>query len=222
MLRYLLQLIVWTIFMAALLFWPAGTFAYPGAWVMLVLFAGGGLAMVLWLSKRSPELLRERMGSPIQRGQAGWDKIFLGVFMVLFFGWLGFMSWDAARTGFSAVPVWLQVFGALLIVLEFAGCAWTFNANTFAAPVVKIQEGQKVIDTGPYALVRHPMYTSALLLFIGLPLLLGSWRGLWISALLSLALAWRSVGEEETLRHHFTDYDTYRRRVKYRLVPGVW
>lgn len=222
MIVYLLQLLAWMIFMAALLFWPAGTFAYPGAWALLVLFAICSVAFIVWLSSSNPELLRKRMGSPIQRDQEGWDKVFISLFIVIFCAWLAFMAWDAARTGFTAVPLWLQFVGALFIVLEFAGCAWTFNANAFAAPVVEIQEGQTVIDTGPYALVRHPMYTSSLLLFVGTPLLLGSWRGLWISALLCLALAWRSVGEEATLRRQFGNYDDYSRRVKYRLVPGVW
>lgn len=222
MVIYLLQTLVWMVFMAALLFWPAGTFAYPGAWALLVIFAIGSGTFIVWLSQYSPELLKKRMGSPLQPGQARWDKIFISLIIVTFCAWLVFMAWDAARTGFTAVPPWLQGVGALCIILEFAGCAWTFNANAFAAPVVNIQEGQKIIDTGPYALVRHPMYTSALLFFLGVPLLLGSWHGLWISILLSLALAWRSVHEEDTLRHQFADYDTYSRRVKYRLVPGVW
>jgi protein-S-isoprenylcysteine O-methyltransferase Ste14 len=133
-----------------------------------------------------------------------------------------FMSWDAARTGFTAVPPWLQAAGALCILLNGAGTWWTFRENTFAAPVVKIQEGQKVIDTGPYAFVRHPMYASTLFLFIGVPLLLGSWLGLAFAAMIVLGLAWRAVREENTLRAELPGYDAYAARVRYRLVPFVW
>jgi protein-S-isoprenylcysteine O-methyltransferase Ste14 len=94
--------------------------------------------------------------------------------------------------------------------------------NTFAAPVVKIQEGQRVIETGPYAIVRHPMYASALFLFIGVPLLLGSWLGLAFSALLILAIAWRAVQEERVLRAELRGYEDYTTRVRYRFIPFVW
>jgi protein-S-isoprenylcysteine O-methyltransferase Ste14 len=222
MLKALLQLLVWTAFMAALTLWPAGTLAYPGAWVFLALFALGGLAMTFWLSKHSPSLLRERMAPPIQRAQKPWDRVFLTLFILGFCGWMAFMGWDAARTGFTAVPPWLQALGALAIVIDMAGTWWTFRENAFAAPVVKIQEGHRVIDTGPYAIVRHPMYASALCLFIGVPLLLGSWWGLALSTLLVLAIAWRAVGEERVLRAELSGYADYAARVRYRFIPLVW
>lgn len=219
---YYMQLFLWMVFMAVVTFLAAGTLDYPAGWIMIILFGGCGLILIAWLSRRSPQLLRERMSSPIQKDQEGWDKIWLSLFVLAFCLWFAFMPWDAARSSFTAVPVWLQVLGGLLIVANYAGCFWTFNENTFAAPVVKIQEGQTVIDTGPYALVRHPMYSSALLLFFGMPLLLGSWSGLWGSLVLSIALAWRSTNEEKALRRQFIDYDDYSRRVRYRLVPYIW
>ena len=222
MASYYLQLFLWVLLMAAVTFLAAGTLAYPPGWIMVVLFGVGGVAVIVWLSQRSPQLLRERMSPPIQKGQEAWDKIWLSLFVLAFFLWFAFMPWDAARSNFKAVPVWLQVVGGLLILANYAGCFWTFNANTFAAPVVKIQEGQTVIDTGPYALVRHPMYSSSLLLFLGMPLLLGSWLGLWGSLVLGVALAWRSVNEEKALRRQFVDYDDYSRRVRYRLIPYLW
>jgi protein-S-isoprenylcysteine O-methyltransferase Ste14 len=222
MAAYWLRLLAWTVFMAALILWPAGTLAYPGAWAFIALFTAGGTAMILWLSKYSPSLLRERMASPVQRGQKPWDRAFLIVFMLGFLGWIAFMGWDAARTGFNAVPVWLQVLGGLGVAINMLGTWRTFRANTFAAPVVKIQEGQRVIDSGPYAIVRHPMYASALLLFIGTPLLLGSWLGLALSALLILGIAWRAVREEGVLRAELRGYDDYAARVRYRLIPFVW
>ena len=219
---YMLQLLVWTVFMGVLIFWPAGTLAYPGAWVLLALFVVGGVAMVLWLSKRSPSLLRERMASPLQREQKPWDRVWLMAFIIGFCAWMAFMGWDAARTGFTAVPVWLQVLGALFIVANGAGTFWTFRENAFAAPVVKIQEGQKAIDTGPYAFVRHPMYTSTIFLLIGLPLLLGSWTGLALSLVFILGVAWRAVHEEGALRDELQGYSDYAARVRYRLIPHLW
>jgi protein-S-isoprenylcysteine O-methyltransferase Ste14 len=220
--KILLQVLAWTIFMAILVLWPAGTLAYPGAWAFIALFAVGSLAITFWLFKYSPSLLRERMRSPIQRDQKPWDRVFLMFILVGFCGWIAFMGWDAARTGFTAVPPWLQVLGGLGMALYMLGGWWTFRENAFAAPVVKIQEGQRVIDTGPYAIVRHPMYASGLLFFIGLPLLLGSWWGLLFSALFVLAIAWRAVREEGVLRAELGGYDDYTARVPYRFVPLVW
>jgi protein-S-isoprenylcysteine O-methyltransferase Ste14 len=214
MTRYMLQMLLWTLVMGVLILWPAGTLAYPGAWVLLALFASGGVAMVLWLTQHSPSLLRERMAAPLQRKP--WDRIWLMAFMLGFFAWMAFMGWDAARTGFNAVPVLLQVLGGLLIIANGAGTWWTFRENAFAAPVVKIQQGQKAIDTGPYAFVRHPMYTSAVLLLIGMPLLLGSWIGLALSVVFILGLAWRAVHEERTLRDELQGYGQYAGRVRYR------
>jgi protein-S-isoprenylcysteine O-methyltransferase Ste14 len=220
--KILLQVLAWTIFMAILVLWPAGTLAYPGAWAFIALFAVGSLAITFWLFKYSPSLLRERMRSPIQRDQKPWDRVFLMFILVGFCGWIAFMGWDAARAGFTAVPPWLQVLGGLGMALYMLGGWWTFRENAFAAPVVKIQEGQRVIDTGPYAIVRHPMYASGLLFFIGLPLLLGSWWGLLFSALFVLAIAWRAVREEGMLRAELRGYDDYTARVPYRFVPLVW
>jgi protein-S-isoprenylcysteine O-methyltransferase Ste14 len=222
MVVYLLQTLAWTVLMAVLILWPAGTLAYPGAWVLLGLFAVSGIALILWLSKYSPSLLRERMASPLQREQKPWDRIWLSLFVLGFCAWMAFMGWDAARTGFAAVPPWLQALGILSIAVNGAGTVWTFRENAFAAPVVKIQEGQKAIDTGPYALVRHPMYASAVFLFVGIPLLLGSWWGLALAVIPILAIAWRAVHEEFALSAELGGYREYAARVRYRLIPFVW
>lgn len=222
MIGYFLQLVIWMVFMAVLILWPADTLAFPAGWVLIGIFAVGGFVMVLWLARHNPELLRERMSSPIQRAQKPWDRVWLILFMLAFFGWMAFMGWDAARTGFTAVPLWLQVLGGLCILIEGLGVWWSFRENTFAAPVVKLQENQKVIDTGPYAIVRHPMYASALFFMVGTPLLLGSWLGLLFSMLFILALAWRAVHEERTLCNELSGYKDYIARVRYRFIPFVW
>jgi protein-S-isoprenylcysteine O-methyltransferase Ste14 len=182
MFRTVLQLVLWTLLLGVLILWPAGTLDYPGAWILLALYALGGLAMILWLGKHDPRLLCERMAPLWQREQKPWDRVWLTLFVLGFLAWTAFMGFDAARTGFTAVPPWLQAAGVLAILVNAAGTWWTFRENSFAAPVVKIQKDHRVIDTGPYAFVRHPMYASTLFLFIGIPLLLGSRLGLVFAA----------------------------------------
>src|SRR5215470_16879369 len=121
MTAHMIRLLAWTALIAALILWPAGTLAYPGAWAFIALFAAGGAAMILWLSKRSPSLLRERMASPLQRAQKPWDRVFLMLFLLGFLGWMALMGWDAARTGFRAVPLWLQVLGGIGILINILG-----------------------------------------------------------------------------------------------------
>lgn len=222
MIRILLQLALWTVLLGVLILWPAGTLAYPGAWILLALFALGGLAMTLWLHKHSPRLLRERMASPLQRDQKPWDRFWLMAFIAGFLAWMGFMGFDAARTGFASIPLWLQATGFLAILINGAGTWWTFRENAFAAPVVKIQKDQRVIDSGPYAFVRHPMYTSTLFLLVGMPLLLDSWWGLLLSIVFILGVAWRAVHEERALASELPGYDDYAQRVRWRLIPFVW
>src|SRR5262245_30502263 len=109
MTNILLQLVAWTVLTAVLILWPAGTIAYPGGWAFIALFFVGGGAMMFWLWRYSPSLLRERMSSPIQRSQKPWDRVWISIFVLGFFAWMAFMGWDAARSNFTAVPPWLQV-----------------------------------------------------------------------------------------------------------------
>lgn len=222
MVMILLRLVLWMVIITVLLLLPAGTLDWPAAWILITVFGIGGLAMILWLARYSPRLLAERMGSIVQRDQKPWDRVWLVMFVVVFFAWFVFMGWDAARSQFTAVPLELQLLGFLGLLANGFGTWWTFRENTFAAPVVKIQEGQQVIDTGPYAFVRHPMYTSALFLFFSIPLLLGSWAGLLFSVFFTLALAWRTLGEERTLRAELQGYERYTQRVRYRFIPRIW
>lgn len=222
MFRLMFQLVLWVAALGALILWPAGTLAYPAAWILLALFAFGGAAMILWLRRYSPRLLHERMASPWQRDQKPWDRAWILVFILGFLTWLAFTSFDAARNGFTAIPLWLQAIGFLAILINGAGTWWTFRENAFAAPVVKIQKDQRVIDTGPYAFVRHPMYTSSLFLLVGIPLLLGSWIGLLLAVFFVLGIAWRAVHEEHALTAGLEGYADYAKHVRWRLIPFIW
>jgi protein-S-isoprenylcysteine O-methyltransferase Ste14 len=215
---------LWLSIMGLLLLLPAGNGRWPQAWAFLAIFAVGSVVFSVWLLRRDPALLASRIGPLVQRGQPIWDKVFLVTFIFVWCGWLVLMALDAQRWRTSEMPVLLNVLGAGLAIAGFVATLWVFRENTFAAPVVRVQaeRGHHVIDTGPYAVVRHPMYASALLYLIGVPLLLGSWYGLMAVPLFVLGLAPRAVLEERLLQKDLPGYADYMSRVRYRLVPGVW
>lgn len=208
---------------AVFLFVPAGTLDWPAAWGFLAEMGVLSLAVGLWLARHDPALLAERLGSPFQRAQKTWDKVFMAVVMVLYVAWLILMGLDA-RWAISRMPIWLQALGALGVALANYVVFLTFRENSYAAPVVKIQRerGHKTVSTGPYAFVRHPMYAGGLLMFLGMPLQLGSWLGLAAVALLMPLLAVRIAMEERTLRAELDGYRDYAERVRYRMIPGLW
>jgi protein-S-isoprenylcysteine O-methyltransferase Ste14 len=146
------------------------------------------------------------------------------VMIVIWHGWIVLMALDVKRWRLSEAPDWVMYVGAVLIPLGFLAVLRTFRENSFAAPVIKIQKerGQKVIDSGPYALVRHPMYAGALLYLLGTPLVLGSWIGLAALPVIVVLLIARIFIEESTLRRGLPGYSEYMSRVRYRLVPGIW
>jgi protein-S-isoprenylcysteine O-methyltransferase Ste14 len=209
---------------AAALFGSAGTLLWPAGWAFMALFFGFALAMVLWLAREEPELLAERISSPIQRGQPLWDKVFVAAVVLLFLAWLIVMPLDAVRFGWSEVPGWLQFLGALGLVLSFYIMFLAFRENAYLAVVVKLQEerGQSVVSTGPYRYVRHPLYSSTFLFLPAAALLLGSWWGFLPGAVVLGLLVWRIPLEERVLENGLAGYDEYERNVRYRLIPRVW
>jgi len=209
---------------AALLFVSAGTVLWTAGWVFMAIFFGFALAITLWVGREDPELLAERLSSPVQRGQPLWDKVFIAVLLPLFVAWLILMPLDAVRFGWSEVPGWLQIVGASGLVLSFFIIFLTFRENSYLAPVVKLQEerGQSVVSTGPYRYVRHPLYASMFLFFPGSALLLGSWWGLLLCPVLLGLLVWRTALEDRMLKNELAGYDEYARNVRYRLIPRVW
>jgi protein-S-isoprenylcysteine O-methyltransferase Ste14 len=207
-----------------LLFVSAGTIAWLAGWEFMILFFGGALAITLVLARHDPSLLAERMKSPIQREQPLWDKIFLCLMIVLWLGWLILMGLDAGRYHWAVVPDWLQLTGIAGVVLAFWISYRTFRENTFLAPVVKIQKerGHQVVSTGPYAIVRHPLYSAVLIMLPSTALMLGSWYGVAASFVLNGAILFRTVMEDQTLKIELQGYPEYAARVRYRLVPFVW
>jgi len=222
--KLIIQTLVFYALTAILLFAAAGTWRWPQAWIFIIEMIATGIAIGIWLARHDPGLLAERMSSPIQRGQAAGDRLILLFICVAWPAWLVFIALDAQRFRLSHLPLWAQVAGALLILVAMYACYRTFRENSFAAPVVKIQRerGQTVVTTGPYAIVRHPMYAGAGLMFFGIPMLLGSAWGLALAPAWYLLLALRIPLEERVLRENLAGYDDYARRVRWRLLPGVW
>jgi protein-S-isoprenylcysteine O-methyltransferase Ste14 len=208
---------------ALALFLPAGTIAWPVGWIDLILLYGWLLVGIVLLLKYNPGLLQERLRLS-QPNQKAWDKVFLLLYELFLFAWLVLMPLDAVRFHWSRMPLLLQVIGAVALVGSFFLISLTFRENSFLSPMVRIQEerNQTVISSGPYHYVRHPMYAGGLLLFLGTPLLLGSWYGLLLFLLFIPGIAVRAVLEERVLRKELPGYDAYMAQIKYRLIPYVW
>ncbi len=201
----------------------AGTMDWPAGWAYLAVISGSMVALTMSLARRDPALLAERMRGTAQKGQPLWDKIYASSLQIIWFGWLILMGLDR-RFGWSDMPAWFNWAGDASVALGFWIIHRTFRENSFLSPAVRIQEerGHKVVSTGPYAVVRHPMYAGAIFLFVGTGLALGSWWGLLIGLLLELSVASRILGEEQVLRAGLAGYADYARQVRYRLIPFVW
>jgi protein-S-isoprenylcysteine O-methyltransferase Ste14 len=209
---------------AALLFGGAGTLSWRAAWAFLALFFAATVLMTRSLAQDHPDLLDERLKLPFQQGQPLWDKILLAGFLVYFLAWLPLMGLDAVRFRWSVMPEWVPWIAADGVAVAIWISFRTLQANPFAASVVRIQteRGHRVISSGPYAYVRHPLYAAALLLLPSTALMLGSWAGLVATIPLAGALIVRTVLEDRELHRSLFGYDAYDRRVRYRLLPYIW
>ena len=219
-----LALTIEAVIFAALLFGAAGTIFWPAGWAYLVLFFSGAVRISLRLAREDPALLAERMKPPIQKGQPFWDKIFLLTMIAAWCGWLVLMGLDAVRFHWSAMPLWLQITGGALMVISYRMIVSVFRENPFLSSVVRIQSerGQRVISTGPYAIVRHPLYATMLIFLPANALLLGSWYGLAALLVFLPGFVFRTVMEDRELMRNLTGYEEYADRVRYRLIPFVW
>jgi len=221
--RLMTQNTVWIVILGALLFIPAGSLHWPAACLFLATLGFLGIVGGFWFVQINPGLLTERMRPMIQKGQPKADKVFILVIGPVSMIWLIVMGLDQ-RHQWSGMSSGFQVLGFALFILSLAISFWVMRENTFAAPVVKIQaeRGHQVIRTGPYALVRHPMYGGAVFFFLGVSLLLGSWWGAAITPIFIGLFAMRTVIEERTLIAGLPGYQDYVGQVRYRLLPGIW
>ena len=207
--------------MGLLLFLTASTIDYWQGWVYLGIFAWASLLITVYLMRADPALLRRRSrGGPLAEKRAP-QKIAMLVVSVGFIAALIVPALDH-RFGWSHVPPYATAAGDVLVAIGFYAIFLVSKENTFASAKVELSQDQRVISTGPYALVRHPMYAGLLLLFFGTPLALGSYWGLLTFVLTTLGFVWRLFDEEKLLAENLPGYAEYCREVRWRLIPGIF
>ncbi|MBV9543677.1 MAG: isoprenylcysteine carboxylmethyltransferase family protein [Chloroflexi bacterium] len=207
--------------LAVCLFVGAGTLEFWQAWLYLLVFGGSSAAITLFLWRADPELLRRRLDAGPVSEPTRTQQIIQSVASVAFIALITVPGLDR-RFGWSRVPVQVTIVAAAVVVVGFYVVFLVFRANTFTSATVEVVQGQQVVSTGPYAHVRHPMYSGALLILLATPLALGSWWALlaWLPML--AAIIWRLEDEERYLLQKLRGYAEYRAMVRYRLVRGVW
>ena len=222
--RLIKQTVIWLLVLGGILFLSAGTLDWPEAWVLLIGSGALGLASAIVIARHDPQLMRERMRGPIQSQQKPWDKVLLAVVLVLCVAMFIVAGLDAVRFRSSNMPLSLEALGAAGVALGIYMFHVVMRTNSYATAVVRIQDerGHQVISTGPYAFVRHPMYSGTILYFLGIALLLGSWYAVGIAVALVALFGLRAVWEEQTLIDELPGYAAYAKRVRYRLIPGIW
>jgi protein-S-isoprenylcysteine O-methyltransferase Ste14 len=209
------------VIMAVLLFVAAGTLDYWQAWTFLAIYFAASLAVTFDLAQRDPELLERRMGGGPFAEKETTQKIIMSLTSLGFIALIVVPALDR-RFAWSHVPPSLALAGDLLVALGFLAVFFVFRANTFTSATIELAPEQRVISTGPYALVRHPMYAGGIVLLVGVPLALGSWWGWLIVAAMVPALIWRLIDEEKFLARNLPGYCEYQQKVRSRLLPGVW
>ncbi len=202
-------------------FVPAGTLGFVEGWVFLVLFAGAATAITVDLARRDPALLERRtQAGPIVERESS-QKVIQGLASVSFLSTIVVPALDH-RFGWSHLPLPAVLVGDALVGLGFLVVFLVFRANTYASAVIEVATEQRVIDTGAYGVVRHPMYLGGLVLVAGIPLALASAVGLVTLLPFVAVLAWRLLDEERFLAGHLAGYAAYREKICYRLIPYVW
>jgi protein-S-isoprenylcysteine O-methyltransferase Ste14 len=219
--RAWLSLVVLAAVMALLLFVPAGTVRYWQAWTYLSIFTGASVLTTVYLMKRDPALLERRMrGGPTAENRPA-QKLIMLCTSIGFIALLVVSALDY-RFGWSAAPSGVVLIGDALVATGFYFIFLVYRENTYTSATIEIARDQKVVSTGPYAIVRHPMYASGALYLFGTPLSLGSYWGLVVICAMLPFLLWRLLDEESLLAKDLPGYRQYQQSVRYRLVPFVW
>jgi protein-S-isoprenylcysteine O-methyltransferase Ste14 len=216
-----IYLLVWP----ALQLWLSGDWLWVEGWIFGVWLVALSTVCIVWLYRKDPALLAERYRRPGTGGQSRADALIVYGLVVGFIAWIAVPPLDAVRFGWTPeLPEWLEAAGGALLLGAAFFLFRSFTDNPFLSPLVRIQSDRKqeVVSTGVYGFVRHPMYLGATLMFVGGPLLLGSPAGVLVGLGLVLLLAVRILGEEKLLARELEGYEAYRRKVHYRLLPGLW
>lgn len=203
---------------ALMLFLPAGTWNYFNGWLFIGLLFVPMLLLGIVLFAKSPELLEKRLRSKESEGE---QKKVIGASLVMFLAGFILSALDY-RFGWTYVPFPVVIAAAVILLLSYGLYAEVMRENVYLSRTVEVQEEQKVIDTGLYGVVRHPMYFSTVLLFLAIPVVLGSWIGFAIFCIYPFLLVKRIKNEESVLEEGLAGYKEYKEKVKYRMIPFVW
>lgn len=201
-----------------LIFLPAGTLGYTYGWVFIALLFVPMLVAGLVMLYKSPEFLKKRLDV---REKQGTQKGVVALSGLMFIAGFGVAGLDF-RFGWSQMPVWVTAAASVLFLTAYALYAEVMRENAYLSRTVKVEEGQTVVDTGLYGIVRHPMYAVTVLLFLMIPLILGSWYALIVFLFYPAIIVVRLKDEEELLEKELSGYGQYKQKVKYRLIPFVW
>ena len=205
--------------------WLSGDWFWWKGWIFTLWFFTLCGSVLFYLYRHDPALLRERFQKPGAANAQGWDRYFLYAMIPVFLSWFILIPLDAKRCGWSApFPPGLQVVGGLGLILSFFFLYRSYTDNSFVSPLVRIQKErkQKVISTGVYGWVRHPMYLGGMAWFLGMPLFMGSWVGMGLGLILISLFVGRLCGEEKMLVKELKGYRAYQKKVKWRLIPLVY
>ena len=202
----------------AMLFVPAGTLTYRGAWLFIALLFSPILVLGVVLMIKNPELLRKRLEMKEREKEQKGVVALSGLLLVSSFIVAGLDY----RLGWSHVPNLIVIIASVVLLVGYVLYAEVLRENVYLSRVVEVQEDQRVIDTGLYGIVRHPMYFAVALLYLAIPLVLGSWWALLVMSPCILLLAARIKNEEQVLHHGLNGYTDYTKRVRYRMIPWVW
>jgi len=205
----------------ALTFIPAGTVHYWQGWLYVATWIVVGSAYTAWVAKHDPALLKRRTEAGVQHEKEPTQKVVI-LFLYVAFVLLLIVPPLDFRFGWSRTPWCVSVLGNVLIAVSFYIFFLVSKVNTYAAANVRVEEGQKVVSTGVYGIVRHPMYSGALFLLVGTPIALGSWWSLLLVPLFVPILYFRITNEEKVLKRDLQGYEEYTHKVRYRLIPGIF
>jgi protein-S-isoprenylcysteine O-methyltransferase Ste14 len=220
--RMILSLMGIALALSLLLFMPAGRLDWLDAWIYIAGYLIFLTIYAIWAFRNDPNLLKER--SQVASNTKGWDKLILSLYTILLLCLFILIGLDAGRFHWSSAPVFLKWIGWLGLIFAAWLIFWVIRTNTYASRVARIQEdrGQKVITSGPYQFVRHPMYAGIIVLFLCTPLALGSFWGLIPAVLIAILFFIRTAFEDRMLKKELSGYEEYAKRVRCRLIPGIW
>lgn len=203
---------------ALLLFLPAGTLAWRNGWLFMALLFLPMFCAGLVMMAKNPALLRKRLDAREKESEQKTVVLLSGVMFLAGFILAGLDF----RFGWSAMPSWLTAAGAVIFLLAYLLYAEVLRENTYLSRTIEVQEGQRVIDTGLYGVVRHPMYAATIFLFLSMPLILGSWPAFAVFLLYPVIIAGRIRNEEQVLEAGLPGYREYKQRVRWRVLPFIW